>query len=66
MPEKKTTSEFPSEKAATFEESKRELERKEAERHDEAAKAVKHDGSESDSATTVYYPKDDNNHSENQ
>ncbi|WP_412988788.1 ATP-dependent zinc metalloprotease FtsH [Pediococcus siamensis] len=33
MPEKGNESEFPSEKAATFEESKRELERKEAERH---------------------------------
>ncbi|GEL16084.1 ATP-dependent zinc metalloprotease FtsH [Pediococcus cellicola] len=33
MPEENGESEFPSEKAATFEESKRELERKEAERH---------------------------------
>lgn len=32
MPESTDTSEFPSERAATFEEAKRELERKEAER----------------------------------
>jgi len=32
MPEKDGNNEFPSEKAATFEESKRELERREAER----------------------------------
>ncbi len=35
MPEKDDQSEFPSEKAATFEESKKELERREAERHQE-------------------------------
>lgn len=44
MPSKDGASEFPSEKAATFEESKRELERKEAERH-----ADDNDGDTSDS-----------------
>ncbi|KRN19698.1 hflB protein [Pediococcus claussenii] len=59
MPETAANSEFPSEKAATFEESKRELERKESERHQEAEKEIKtpNDANE----TTVFHPqhKDD-------
>ncbi len=44
MPENSKTSEFPSERAATFEEAKRELERKEAERQAELEK--QHTGNE--------------------
>ncbi|MEE6711637.1 ATP-dependent zinc metalloprotease FtsH [Pediococcus acidilactici] len=58
MPEKKSDTEFPSEKAATFEEAKRELERKEAERHEQAANSVKDKESndKDNQDTTVYYP----------
>ncbi|WP_353989417.1 ATP-dependent zinc metalloprotease FtsH [Pediococcus argentinicus] len=63
MPEKPGDSEFPSEKAATFEESKRELERKEAERHQDIEDDHEHDSNsnndDSDQKTTVYKPKDD-------
>ncbi|KAF0425760.1 ATP-dependent zinc metalloprotease FtsH [Pediococcus acidilactici] len=61
MPEKKSDTEFPSEKAATFEEAKRELERKEAERHEQAANSVKDKESndKDNQDTTVYYPNDE-------
>ncbi len=48
MPESSKTSEFPSERAATFEEAKRELERKEAERQAQLEK--NHDDSSADQA----------------
>ncbi len=50
MPESSDKSEFPSERAATFEEAKRELERKEAERQAELEKDHGSD-SQSDSST---------------
>lgn len=59
MPEKKSDTEFPSEKAATFEEAKRELERKEAERHEQAANSVKESNAKDNEDTTVYYPNDE-------
>ena len=59
MPEKKSDTEFPSEKAATFEEAKRELERKEAERHEQAANSVKDSNAKDNEDTTVYYPNDE-------
>ncbi|MEE6658324.1 ATP-dependent zinc metalloprotease FtsH [Pediococcus acidilactici] len=61
MPEKKSDTEFPSEKAATFEEAKRELERKEAERHEQAANSVKDKESndKDNQDTTVHYPNDE-------
>ncbi|MFC6207932.1 ATP-dependent zinc metalloprotease FtsH [Levilactobacillus tongjiangensis] len=59
MPEKDGSSEFPSEKAATFEESKRELERREAERQAsteaklaESAAATESDSSQASEATS--------------
>lgn len=51
MPESGAASDFPSEKAATFEESKRELERKEAERHAD-------DDNKDDSDTTLNTPSE--------
>ncbi|KAF0335058.1 ATP-dependent zinc metalloprotease FtsH [Pediococcus acidilactici] len=59
MPEKKSDTGFPSEKAATFEEAKRELERKEAERHEQAANSVKESNAKDNEDTTVYYPNDE-------
>ncbi|KAF0509232.1 ATP-dependent zinc metalloprotease FtsH [Pediococcus acidilactici] len=59
MPEKKSDTEFPSEKATTFEEAKRELERKEAERHEQAANSVKESNAKDNEDTTVYYPNDE-------
>lgn len=59
MPGKKSDTEFPSEKAATFEEAKRELERKEAERHEQAANSVKESNAKDNEDTTVYYPNDE-------
>lgn len=58
MPESAKTSEFPSERAATFEEAKRELERKEAERQAELEKQNQ-DGSDDQ-------PKDSTNGSDDQ
>ncbi|WP_367295342.1 ATP-dependent zinc metalloprotease FtsH [Levilactobacillus yonginensis] len=59
MPEKDGSSEFPSEKAATFEESKRELERREAERQAsteaklaESAATTESDSSQASEATS--------------
>ncbi|MGX6429453.1 ATP-dependent zinc metalloprotease FtsH [Levilactobacillus yonginensis] len=59
MPEKDGSSEFPSEKAATFEESKRELERREAERQAsteaklaESAATTESDNSQASEATS--------------
>ncbi|KRK88143.1 ATP-dependent metalloprotease FtsH [Lentilactobacillus sunkii DSM 19904] len=50
MPESSDTSEFPSERAATFEEAKRELERKEAERQAELEKDHGSDSQSNNSA----------------
>ena len=50
MPESSDTNEFPSERAATFEEAKRELERKEAERQAELEKNHGSDDQNKDSA----------------
>lgn len=49
----KAKEEFPSEKAATFEESKEALERKEAEKQKESKKTAEDDGE-----TVTFYPKD--------
>ncbi|GHP13162.1 ATP-dependent zinc metalloprotease FtsH [Lentilactobacillus fungorum] len=73
MPESSKTNEFPSERAATFEEAKRELERKEAERqaqlekdHAESEKSqdTTHDGDASDGTTKPQDPNkpNDQNH----
>ena len=56
MPEKNGDSEFPSEKAATFEESKKALEKKENERMKAAIKDAQN--RDDDSETTVYYPSE--------
>ncbi|GAK47334.1 ATP-dependent zinc metalloprotease [Secundilactobacillus oryzae JCM 18671] len=60
MPEKDDQSEFPSEKAATFEESKKELERREAERHQELEDQAKSDAdSTGDASETIASQTDD-------
>ncbi|RXI78353.1 ATP-dependent zinc metalloprotease FtsH [Levilactobacillus suantsaii] len=75
MPEKDSDAEFPSEKAATFEESKRELERREAARHaDTQAKLASSaasseanqtgDGDSSASSSAASSAADDEHHSD--
>lgn len=63
MPESSDTSEFPSERAATFEEAKRELERKEAERQAELEKDHG-SGEQSDSSTENTSDEDHSDESE--
>ena len=59
MPENSKTSEFPSERAATFEEAKRELERKEAERQADLEKDHQ-EGKKPDDQTQSDQTNDDN------
>lgn len=68
MPEKFGDSEFPSEKAATFEESKRELERREAERQASTeaklASSAANESSSADSAVSSAADDHESDHSE--
>lgn len=68
MPEKSGDSEFPSEKAATFEESKRELERREAERQASTeaklASSAANESSSADSAVSSAADDHESDHSE--
>jgi len=62
MPDKKNDSEFPSEKAATFEQSKRELERREAERQ---AKILAKNENKEDATETSDAPQSDSDSDQN-